>query len=245
MLPYITIGSLNISTYYTAMFLGFVVMVILMLLPRRRAIYGLKPIKAFLFALAVLFCGLLGCKILYIIENIKQVSTDGLSFGGFSFFGAVFIVPLLMLLFGKAFRMDWRDTLDNAAINVLGMLGTIRVGCFLNGCCGGVLCTIGSTSFHWPTQIMEAICDFAILAWLLVLESRPNNTRGLLYPRFMIAYGAVRFVIEFMRDTPKDWLGLSHGQWFSIFAVIAGIGFEILSKRWKNVEKKQEQPGTN
>ena len=40
-----------------------------------------------------------------------------------------------------------------------------------------------------------------------------------------------RFVIEFLRDTPKDWLKLSHGQWFSIIAVIAGIVWLALKTR--------------
>lgn len=233
MLPYINIGSFKLSTYYTAMFLGYVVMVVLMLLPRRRATYGISKLKAFLFATAVLFSGILGCKLLYIVENIELVKRDGLTFGGFSFFGAALLVPLLMLLFGLAFRMNWRDTLDNSAINVLGMLGTIRIGCFLNGCCGGTMCHIGTRNFTWPTQLLEAVCDFGILAWLLIIESRPNNRRGLLYPRFLISYGAVRFIIEFMRDTSKDWLGLSHGQWFSVIAVIAGIGWIILATKRK------------
>ena len=85
MLPYINIGSFKLSTYYTAMFLGYVVMVLLMLLPRRRAIYGISKLKAFLFATAVLFSGILGCKLLYIVENFDTVRRDGLKFGGFSF----------------------------------------------------------------------------------------------------------------------------------------------------------------
>ncbi len=217
------------------MFLGYVVMVVLMLLPRRRVIYGISKLKALLFATAVLFSGILGCKLLYIAENFDIVRRDGLTFGGFSFFGAALLVPLMMLLFGLAFRMNWRDTLDNSAINVLGMLGTIRIGCFLNGCCGGTMCHIGTRTFTWPTQLLEAVCDFGILAWLLIIESRPNNRRGLLYPRFLISYGVVRFIIEFMRDTPKDWLGLSHGQWLS---VIAGIGWIVLAIRRESVTNR-------
>ncbi len=239
MLPYIHIGKLTISTYYTFMALGYVVMVVLMLLPKRRIKYGIGPLKAVLFATAVLFVGILGCKLLFIVENIKQVRETGLTLSGFSFFGAALLVPLLMPVIGFAFRMKCVDSLDNSAINVLGMLGTIRIGCFLNGCCGGTICTLGARHFHWPTQLLEAVCDFGILAWLLLLESRPNNRRGLLYPRFLISYGAVRFIIEFMRDTPKDWLGLSHGQWFSIVAVIAGIGWILFVTRCKHVNKKK------
>ena len=239
-LPYIHIGTLNISTYYTAMFLGFVVMVVLMVLPRRRAIYGLSIPKAVLYAFCVLVAGILGCKLLYVVENFKSVRQDGISFGGFSFYGAVLVVPLLVLLFRLPFRMSIGDAMDNAAVNILGMLGTIRIGCFLNGCCGGITGRIGAKIFTWPTQLMEAVCDFGILAWLLVSESMPGRpARGKLYPRFLVSYGIVRFIIEVLRDTPKDWLGLSHGQWFSIVAVIAGICWTILSKGGFNKNAKQ------
>ena len=239
MLPYIHIGKLTISTYYTFMALGYVVMVVLMLLPARRRKYSIGPLKAVLFATAVLFVGILGCKLLYVLENLQKIRENGFTLGGFSFFGAALLVPLLMPVIGLAYRMKCVDSLDNSAVNVLGMLGTIRVGCLLTGCCGGTMCTLGARHFRWPTQLLEAVCDFGILAWLLILESRPDNRRGLLYPRFLISYGAVRFIIEFMRDTPKDWLGLSHGQWFSVIAVIAGIGWIIIVTRCKHVSNKR------
>ena len=117
------------------------------------------------------------------------------------------------------------------------MLGTIRIGCFLEGCCGGVVCTLGNNSFKWPTQIMEAFLDFGILVWLLIIESRSDKRRGLLYPRFMISYGLVRFIIEFFRDTPKDWLGLSHGHWFSIVSFVAGLVWIAISIKRKQTVK--------
>ncbi|MBO4362821.1 MAG: prolipoprotein diacylglyceryl transferase [Clostridia bacterium] len=232
MLPYIKIGSFSLPTYYTFMFLGYVAMVVFMMLPARRKLYGIGKLKAFLFATAVLFCGLLGCKILYVIETWPETLENGLTLGGFSFFGAALFVPLLMILFGFAFRMKIRDTLDNCAINVLAMLGTIRIGCFLNGCCGGRPIEMFGRTVTFPTQIIEAILDIGVLVWLLTIELRgEKSTRGTLYPLFLTTYGVYRFVIEFLRDTPKDWLKLSHGQWFSIIAVAAGIVWLALKTR--------------
>ncbi|MBP1587329.1 MAG: prolipoprotein diacylglyceryl transferase [Clostridia bacterium] len=241
MLPYINIGSFKLSTYYTAMFLGYVVMVVLMMLPARRRIYSISKIKAFLFATAVLVVGILGCKLLYTIENFDIVLRDGFTFGGFSFYGAAFLVPLIMPLFGLLLKMNVFDTLDNSAVNVLGMLGTIRIGCMLNGCCGGTSFHINHFTLTWPTQLLEAVFDFGILAWLLVLETRSDRYyRGGLYPRFMISYGIIRFIIEFMRDTPKDWLWLSHGQWFAIVGIAVGIGLLIIVKRFGHVYKAEK-----
>ena len=227
MLPYIYIGSLKISMYYLAMFLGYVAMVVLMLLPKRRKMYRLGKPGAVLFATAVLIAGLLGCKILYIAENFKYVLKAGLTVGGFSFFGAALLCPLIMLLAGKAFRLSGAESLDNTAVCVVAMLGTIRIGCFCNGCCGGRIFFFEHFDFSFPTQLIELACDALILVWLLRTEARPGN-RGRLYGRFLLSYGIARFFIEFLRSTPKDWLGLSHGQWFSLIAIIAGAVAELI-----------------
>ena len=230
MLPYFYIGQLKISCYYLAMALGFVAMLVLMLLKYRRAMYGLRPAKAVVFAVLVLIVGILGCKLLFLLENIKWVMKNGFTLGGFSFFGAVLLIPLLMPLFGKLLRLDARASLDSSAICIAAMLGTIRIGCFLNGCCGGRIFTIGSFDFSFPTQLIECACDFLILA-LLLKNEKTGGFKGALYPRFLLFYGIARFLIEFMRNTDKDWLYLSHAHWFSLAAVLIGAVFEIRRRK--------------
>lgn len=213
MLPIIAIGNLTISTYYLFMALGFVAMVYLMV--RRRAIFSLTVLEAILLSCLIMISGLVGCKALFILENLQYTRESGITLGGFSFFGAVFFVPAAMSLLGKLFCLKPGQSLDACAPCVCAMVGTIRVGCFLNDCCGGWALPNG---FRFPTQAIESIGDFVILFWLLDLEERGKQK---LYPRFMLAYGILRFAVEFLRDTPKDWLGLSHGQWFAIAAGIA------------------------
>ena len=213
MLPEVSLFGVTISTYYSMMGAGFLAMVFLML--RRRARFGLRAPGAVAFAVLVMLTGLVGCKLLYIAENYPAPVT----LGGFSFFGAVFLVPPLMALSGLLFRLRPGRSLDACAPCVTAMVGVIRVGCFLNGCCGGRLFSIAGHTLRWPTQMAESVGDLVILFWLLTCEEKGREG---LYPRFLLAYGALRFVIEFFRDTPKDWLGLSHGQWFSIGAVMVG-----------------------
>ena len=145
-------------------------MIALMLLKYRRRIYGLRPAAAVLFAVLVLLVGILGCKLLFVLENIRWILKNGFSFGGFSFFGAVMLMPLLMPLLGRMLHLDAKSSLDASAICITAMLGTIRIGCFLNGCCGGQTFTCGTHAFSFPTQLMESACDFLILAFLLIKE---------------------------------------------------------------------------
>ncbi len=212
MLPKLNIFGLSVSTYYLMMFLGFIFMLVLMLIRRSR--YSLNVIQAILFTVCVMFSGVLGCKVLYTLEHLGEP----LSIGGFSFFGAVFLVPPLMALFGLLFKLRPRDSVAASAPCVNAMIGTIRVGCFFNGCCGG---WTTSSGFTWPTQALESVGDFVILFWLLNREKKGDKR---LYPFFMLFYAILRFFIEFLRDTPKDWLYLSHGQWFSI----ASLGIALI-----------------
>ena len=236
MFPYIVIGTLKISCYYLAMVLGYVFMVVLMMLKYRRKMYGLGPVKAVLFATLVLILGITGCKILFVLENIKWVASHGFTFGGFSFYGAVMFIPLVMPLFSKPFKLDVRSVLDSSAICIVAMLGTIRIGCYCNGCCGGRVLGSGENLFVLPTQLIECAIDFLILAALLYFEKK-GEYKGRLYPIFLLSYGTARFFIEFVRNTSKDWLYLSHAQWFSIAAVIAGVVLECIV-----LKKKQAQP---
>ncbi len=239
MLPYITVGQIKISTYYSAMVLGFVLMVMLMLQKERRQKYALNSSKSILFATSGLIVGILGCKALYVIENLTWVKNNGFTFGGFSFYGAVFLTPLMMPLIGKLLNLNWRNTLDNSAICILAMLGTIRIGCYFNGCCGSRIFNIGDFYFSLPIQLIECIFDFLILNILLKREKNGENS-GFLYSTFLLLYGSARFVIEFFRNTEKDWLYFSHAQWFSIAAIIIGAMLKIImQKQTKNTVEDQ------
>lgn len=202
------------------MLVGFLAMGYIML--RRKNLYNTTAVQSCLFTVLLMLSGLAGCKLLYVLENLHETMETGISLGGFSFFGAVFLVPVVMPLFGRLFRLSARQSLDASALCVVIMVGTIRFGCFLNGCCGGWMVEIGQFRFRWPTQAMESIGDFAILFWLLSFQERKKQ-QGTLYPLFMLAYSGMRFLIEFLRDTPKDWLYLSHGQWFSLVAILCGF----------------------
>lgn len=222
------IRFLSLHGYYFFLAVGAVAMLALMLLRRGR--YALSVIQAVLYTLLLLITGISGAKLLYFFESGLK------SFSGMSFFGAVYLVLLVMPLVGLAFKLKPMDSLDACAPCVAAIIGFQRFGCFWAGCCGGI--PFGTSGKIWPTQLMEGFGDMAILCFLLTAEGR-ESSRGRSYPLFLISYGIMRFVIEFVRDTSKDWLGLSHGQWFSI----AGIGIALLmivgDMTWKQQRKEK------
>lgn len=233
MCPEIRIGSVSLSTYWLMFFVGVIAMLVLTL-DRRRQL-GFSPVKAIAFTLALTVCGVASVKILYILENIQEVLEYGITLGGMSFFGAVFLVPLLMYPVGRLLSLRFRQTADICALCVLAMIGSIRVGCFLSGCCGGTLVELGPLMFRWPTQAVESIGDFAILAALYDYHKRGIHM-GELYPMFMIGYSVLRFFIEFFRATSKNWLGLGHGHWFAIAALMIGWIWMCIRKKKASTE---------
>ena len=209
-------------------------------LHQRKARFSLSVVQCVLFTILLTVVGFTGAKLLYILENIRDTIENGISLGGVSFFGSVFLIPLLMPLVGLLFRLKPGQTMDICGPCVAIMIGCMRVGCFLQGCCGGWVVQIGNLSFCWPTQAIDSIWDFSVLFWLLNLE-RENKGKNTLYALFMISYSAMRFLLEFLRDTSKDWLHLSHGQWFSIAAILIGIAWIVGLKRIRKVKGKERR----
>lgn len=188
----------------------------------RRNRFSLQLWQGAAFTILLTVVGVAGAMLLFYLESGY--------FGGVSFYGSVFLIPLLMPLVGRLFRLAPGQTMDICGPCVGIMIGCMRFNCVLNGCCGGWQVCLGNICFSWPTQAMDSIGDFAIVLWLLQLE-REDRAKGALYPGFMVAYSVMRFLLEFLRDTPKDWLHLSHGQWFALTAIAAGMLWVFLQKR--------------
>ena len=111
-----------------------------------------------------------------------------------------------------------------------------RVGCFMNGCClgkpvsGFFAARDVSGVSRWPAPFVEGAFQVGILAVILLLQRR-GLLRDRLFFLYLTAYGLFRFLHEFMRATPKIWLGLSGYQCISL--IMAGIGFWMLRRRSK------------
>lgn len=224
----IKIGSIILPTYWLMLFIGTLGMMVYLWCDRER--FSLSHLSCILFTFVLTITGFLGAKLLFVLENLKTVLDGSISLRGVSFFGSVFLIPLCMPIIGKLFHLKANQTLDICAPCVAIMIGCMRVGCFFSGCCGGWEFFIADISFHWPTQAMESIGDFLILGLLLSLGEEKVHS-GKLYPIFMLTYSILRFFIEFLRDTPKNWICMSHGQWFAIVAIIVGFMWIKLKNR--------------
>lgn len=218
-LPMLQVGTFSISTYPLMICVGALGMLAYTISKRNR--FGLSKIACAVFALLLTFCGIAGAKILYVLENLPESIKNGFFSGGVSFFGSVYLVPLLMPLIGRILGLKAGQTNDLCGPCVAIMIGFIRIGCLLSGCCGGRVAYIGNYYFAWPTQIIESIGDFLIFFFLLRIQQK--KMQELLYPLFMICYSVLRFLVEFLRYEPKGFLNLSNGHWFAMIAFFAAL----------------------
>lgn len=208
------IGEYVISTFPIMLAIGVVGMYLCAY--RRRTLFSLNFWQCGIFTILLTLTGVSGALLMFFFET-------GV-FGGVSFYGSVFLIPLLMPLIGMLFRLKPWQSMDLCAPCVAIMIACLRINCYLSGCCGAHPIFVFGYQVVIPVQLVEALLDVLILVVLLLCEKNSKCQRRF-YPFFMIAYGTMRFFIEFLRNTPKDWLSLSHGQWFSISSIIIGLAW--------------------
>lgn len=88
-----------------------------------------------------------------------------------------------------------------------------KIGCYYNGCCGGVISV--------PTQIIESIFQF-LMALLMYIFYKKTQRTDLLFPIYLLAYLIMRFIIEFVRVEPRIIL------WLTIYQILSIIFIPIL-----------------
>ena len=80
-----------------------------------------------------------------------------------------------------------------------------------------------------PTQLYEAV-GLGILGWVLLRWRRHGVDDAIVLGRYLVAAGALRFVIEFVRVNTRVLAGLSVAHLVSLAVIVVGIGMLALSR---------------
>ena len=221
-----------LSGRWTIIILGGVGMFLSMLLQKKQ--YPQVAIwKMFLLALGILVTGVFGAMVLAYIETGE--------FGGTSFYGAVFLVPVLILP-AKLMKISYKDILNLCAPAECAMMIVMRFDCLDKGCCFGKY--LPELGFQFPSQIAEMVVGVGIIAVLIVMHCKNRETW--LYPWYMVLYGICRAILQCFRyGGTEPWaLGLSQGHLWSLVSVTVGIVWLVLSRQKKPVAKKRNKRKT-
>ena len=198
-------------------------------------------------AMAGVFGGLLGAKLLWVAEHMGEERFADLLFsrGGMSWFGG------LVGGIGTALVIMWRRRLPiirtlAAATPALAIGHAIgRIGCFLVGDDYG-----RPSDLPWavafprglpptevrvhPTQLYEAI-PLAILAWLLIRWRRRGVSDRVVLGRYLLLAGSIRFAIEFIRVNVRVLGPLTLAHLVSLGLIV--VGTVMLARR--NASRRQ------
>jgi phosphatidylglycerol---prolipoprotein diacylglyceryl transferase len=186
---------------------------------------GIDGDKAWNLGILVVLCGIIGAKVLYVVNEWSYYSAQPSEIFSINTLqaGGVFSGGLLAAFAAAAWyvwkhKMPALGTCDAFAPGLALGHAIGRIGCFAAGCC------YGKQTHHWwgvvfhnplaksitgtplgvplePTQLLESaveLANFFLLMWLL----KRRKFDGQVFGAFMFIYGVARFFLEYLRDDP-------------------------------------------
>jgi len=234
-----TIGPFTIYSYGFMLAVAFLVSLTLATLQAKRN--NINPDIIANLSLLVFISGIIGARILYVIENtgyyIKNpVETVMLQHGGLSWFGGLAFGIVFGILYLKKKNLSVYKILDLLVPYVSLAQAIGRIGCLLNGCCFGKVSKFGLyfdayNSVLIPTQLYSSLILILIFIVLKLLQERPHR-EGEIFFVYLLVYSLKRFFIEFWRaDNMVIFLGLTVFQIISIVIFfLALIKFVLIKK---------------
>lgn len=188
--------------------------------------YNFPIWKTIISAIILTGIGLLGAHLMALLESGN--------WSGRSFFGALFLAPVLMWPIAKILNLSYSKLIDICAPAECIMLALLKVKCNIDGCCGGRYMQFGHFGFTFPSQIVECVIAIVLMLVLLAILKK-KKWEGVVYPWYMFLYGIIRFILNLLRDT-TPWIGpLPAGNFWALISLI--IGGSILLYYKKKIKK--------
>lgn len=177
--------------------------------------------------------GILGARIAYVCSDwtyfqAKPWEIIRIDQGGLIYYGG-FIGGLAAFLgVARHYRLRALDLIDFVvtALPLGHALG--RIGCFMNGCCGGRSCDsswITGGLDHYPVQLYEAAFNlglYGLLTWFYL--RRGSRNFGSVMALYLLTYPVERFLIEYLRGDERMKVGqIDMAQVVSLSLFAAGL----------------------
>ena len=251
------IWGIKVYGYGTMIAIGIIVAV--MLFSNRAKKKGYEEEKILDMSILAIALGVVGGKLLYIITDIKNITTNAVSLKeigmGFVVYGSIIGGVLGAYLYCRMKKWKALKVFDIVIPSLPLAQGFGRIGCFLAGCCYGAETTsslsvvfkekpfsLAPTGIHLhPTQIYSSIFDFLLAAFLL-WYSKKERKDGRIFSMYLIIYSIGRFCVEFLRNDPRGSVGLfSTSQFISLFTLIIGVVLFNLEKIKKLIAKDNKE----
>ncbi len=210
---------------------------------------GRDPALASDLAFWLMVGGILGARTAYVFSNLHYFMAAPQEIirvdqGGLIFYGGLIGGILAFLILIKWRHLKLGDLADYTitALPLGHAFG--RIGCFLNGCCGG--CEVSTPSLltgglsHYPVQLYEAAFNFGLyglLTWYFLY--RRGTKYGSVVALYLMTYPVCRFLLEFIRGDERMRVGeLDVAQFVSLALIVIGIAAWVwIHRRHENTTR--------
>lgn len=259
------IGPIQIHSFSVMLIIAFLLGV---WIARRRAPkFGFDPGKISDASMLALFAGVIGARVLFIVQDLPYYLAHkdelfSLQFQGLTSFGGLLFGVAAYWWFAWRQKRALRDVLDVIAPSALLGQAIGRIGCLLNGCCYGVVCSAtyplavhidNTTTLHVPAQLYDTLMTTTAFFILLWIEKKRQMHPGQTTAMFLILYGLTRFIYEFWRAGTVEqvnsgvasstyWgnLPVTQAQAVALAMIAAGVIFFLVFQRRPVVKPIQE-----
>lgn len=223
------ISSIEVRSYYV---LWTFALLLFILWTRKRSVgrFRISWESASSVILWIYIAAILGASAGSVLEKVpmwlaKDIGARDMLKGGMSSASGLLCGGLAGFYRLKKLNIPVDDFAEASSVPLAFMIAIGRVGCFLNGCCLGIgrffagsppLCSAhfpfdAEGFYRFPSQLAESAAAFAIGA-VMVAAERIMDRRGVkangavLFPLFLVLYGAYRFAFEALRvnEWPAD-----------------------------------------
>jgi hypothetical protein len=165
---------------------------------------------------------IIGCGCAWLMALI-EVGFDMERAANMRIYGTIFSLPWFYYVWSRLTHRNAAMVMDMATVSITAGTFIARLNCFRAGCCQGL--PIGD--FRWPLREAELVF-YGVFIALFASKIRKGKTYGQVYPLFMITYGILRFISEFVREEFTTQVGMLHlAHIWSIISIVAGAVWYI------------------
>lgn len=186
--------------YLIVQIIGFTSFLIFILLFNKKYKYFIKENMIYSYILFLVFFFIFA-KIGYVLINLDFrlsnyiISDDMVNFlktivSGFAFIGGYFGCMFFILFASKVFKWEKSKLITLYIPNMLLFYSILKVGCYINGCCGG--------KFIIPIQLIESFFNFIVYLYIYYLFCKNSNNMVIVY-KSIVLFGVLRLILSIFK----------------------------------------------
>ena len=145
-------------------------------------------------------------------------------------------MPLIYFTLSRVFKWSCSEVFDIFTICIMFTFMCARISCIVSGCCAGRL--IPGMSMHYPTREAEMLF-YVVLIAILSKKVLCGESKGAIYPIYMIAYGIFRFLEEFFRARIGSTI-IHPAHFWALICLIVGLSIYLELKVTEDKRKNNQ-----